>query len=284
MVNQEAATVLLETAKHIHKWAKKGDVLTGTETLLSKRAHTNAWRAVSHLIPVLQHAKESDLYWKLLEIAGDTNKSEKERRRLYSIAKQEDIGFMLQKGHLEEMVETALLIDKLDPKGLTDRADDEARRKTREANEAFDAAGKALNKEFAKIPVSPKSRKAMSERAEALVRARAEAIATADNALEAVYLQVGLTPLVPSAKFLKAQRKTQKAAGLVPNKPAERVAFWQTPEYLAARDARTKAVEAEEKKAAALHAADQKAAARKAPVKKPVAKKPIVEAFAKKVA
>ena len=277
MVNNEAAEVLFQTAKQIQRWASKGDVPNGKETELTRRAHENAWRAVTHLIPVLEHVKESDMYWKLVDTAEDVGKSEKEQRRLYTIAKQEDRDFMLSKAELEKMMEEAILRDKLDPRGLTIKADAMERRKSIAARQAFDSEVKALNKEFAKKAVTAKSKKEVRDRSDALYKAHEDAQDVLKDEMEAVYLKVGLTPRVASQKFLDAQKKAQKAAGAATKHPAERVQFWQTPRYLAMQEARRNEREAELKFAAAQEAAKEKAALKgsgKPAPKNPSAKRP----------
>lgn len=211
MINEEAAKVLLDASKIIYRWAKKGDTAEENETPVSKRAHEAAWRAVAHLIPVLEHAKESDMYWKLAEIAIKTKKRDKEQQRLYAIAKQEDREFMRDKAALDELISNLVLIEKADPRGLVDKAEAEARKIIRTADEDCKVEEAAIRKAI-KQAKSDKEKAELSKRYGVAIAAYRDIVARAEEEVETVYLKLGLTPMCPSAKFLKAQKAKKKAA------------------------------------------------------------------------
>jgi hypothetical protein len=209
MINEEAAKVLLDASKNIYLWAKKGD--KEKETVVSKRAHEAAWRAVVHLIPVLEHAKESDLYWTLLDNAINLNKSAKEQQRLHTIAKQEDREFMRSKAELEKLISEAAFIEKADPRGLAEKAEADMRRKNDIAGQARRAEEATIGKAL-KLAKTVKEKKELSKRYEAASAVFMDAQHKAEEETEAVYLKLGLTPRFPSDKFLKAQKASKKAA------------------------------------------------------------------------
>lgn len=211
MINVEAAKVLLDASKNIYRWAKMGDKSEEKETVVSKRAHEAAWRAVAHLVPVLEHAKESDLYWMLLENAIKWKKSAKEQQRLQAIAKQEDREFMRSKAELEKLISEAVFIEKADPRGLAEKAEADKRRKTDIAGQARRAEEAAIGKAL-KLATTVKEKKELSKRYEAASAVFMDAQHKADEETEAVYLKLGLTPMHPSDKFLKAQKASKKGA------------------------------------------------------------------------
>ena len=210
MINEEAAKVLLDASKNIYRWAKMGDKPEDEQTVVTKRAHEAAWRSVAHLIPVLEHAKESDLYWKLLDKAITLNKSAKEQQRLHSIAKQEDRGFMQKKAELEKLISEVVFIEKADPRGLAEKADVEAHKKTVNAAEIRQTEEAAITK-FKGVKTDMEKKK-LRKRYDAASAVYLDAIAKATEEKEAVYLKLGLTPMAPSDKFLKAQKANMKAA------------------------------------------------------------------------
>lgn len=118
MIDIEASKVLVECSKHIARWAKKGDKPFGEANPIQARAQENAWRLLSHLIVFAEHVKESDLYWKLLQVAETNSKSVKEQIRLRGIAKREDRGYMLAKEALEGTLAEMLQAQRDDPKAL----------------------------------------------------------------------------------------------------------------------------------------------------------------------
>ena len=211
MINEEAAKVLLDASTIIYRWAKKGDTSEENETPVSKRSHEAAWRAVSHLIPVLEHAKESDLYWTLAEIAVKTKKSDKEQWRLHSIAKKEDREFMRAKLALDEVISKAVFVEKADPRGLVDKAEAEARKITRSADEACKVEEAAIRK-ASRQAKSDKENAELNKRYDVALATYRDIVATANEEVETVYLRLGLTPMCPSAKFLKAQTAKKTAA------------------------------------------------------------------------
>lgn len=211
MINVEAATVLLDASKNIYRWAKIGDKSEAMETVVSKRAHESAWRAVVHLIPVLEHAKESDHYWMLLENAIKWKKSTKEQQHLQTIAKQEDREFMRSKVELEKLISKAVFIEKADPRGFADRAEADKRRKMDIAGQARSAEEAAIGKAL-KLAKTVKEKKELSKRYDAAWAVFMDARHKAEEETEAVYLKLGLTPMLPSDKFLKAQKASKKAA------------------------------------------------------------------------
>ena len=117
MINTEVGNVVVNFSAHIHRWAAIGDVKEADKTVVTNRAHENAWRLTSDLIHVLEHAKESDMYWKLLYIAIDSKQLTREQIRLQAIAKSEDHGFMTKKRCLETILKEMLTLDNGDPDG-----------------------------------------------------------------------------------------------------------------------------------------------------------------------
>ncbi|MDI1270490.1 MAG: hypothetical protein PSV40_15490 [Polaromonas sp.] len=216
MINEEAAKALLDASKIIYRWAKKGDTSEENETPVSKRAHEAAWRAVSHLIPVLEHAKESDLFWTLAENSIRVKKSVKEQQRLYAIAKQEDREFMRSKAALEKLICDAVIVEKADPRGLIDKAKAEQRKLNGTAADARKAEEAAIGKAI-KQAKSAKEKAELIKRYDRAMTAYRDILAKAEEDTEAVYLRLGLTPMCPSAKFLKAQKAKKKAAGNMTN-------------------------------------------------------------------
>lgn len=216
MINQEAAQILLDASKNIYLWAKKGDKSAEKETVVSKRAHEAAWRAVARLIPVLEHAKESDLYWTLLDNAIKLKKSDKEQHRLHTIAKQEDREFMRSKAELEKLISEAVYIEKADPRGLAEEAEADKRRKDDIAGQARRDEEAAIGKAL-KLAKTVKEKKELTKRYEAAMAVFLDAHHKAEEETEAVYLKLGLTPRFPSDKFLKAQKASKKAAAKTTN-------------------------------------------------------------------
>lgn len=211
MINEEAAKVLLNASKNIYRWAKKGDKTEDKETAVSKRAHEAAWRSIAHLIPLLEHAKESNLYWTLLDNAIKLKKSAKEQHRLHTIAKQEDREFMRKKEALEKLISEAVLIEKADPRGLAMKAEAEEHRKTSIAAQARNAENTAIEKALKRI-TSDKDKKELYKRSDKASEVYIEIMAKTQEEKEAVFLKLGLTPMSPSHKFLKAQKERNKAA------------------------------------------------------------------------
>jgi len=211
MINVEAATVLLNASKNIYRWAKKGEKSEEKETVVSRRAHEAAWRAVARLIPFMEHAKESDQYWMLLDKAIKLKKSAKEQQRLHAIARQEDREFMRCKSELEKSISDAVNTEKSDPRGLTDKADVEERRKIDIAGQARDVEQAAIGKAL-KSAKTVKEKKELSKRYETSYKKFADYCRMAKDEQEAVYLKLGLTPMLASENFLKAQKTNAKAA------------------------------------------------------------------------
>lgn len=118
MINTEAGKVLVHYSKHIARWAKQGDKSEDKETAVSRRAHENAWRLLSALITFAEHAKESDLYWTLAELAPERGKTAAEQRRLYAVAKLEDRAYVKAKAELEKLLADMLREEEADPKAL----------------------------------------------------------------------------------------------------------------------------------------------------------------------
>ena len=137
MVNKEAAKVLVDYSQHIAQYAAIADVTTEDDTVLTKAARNHAWRLLSALITFAEAAKESDMYWLLLEIAIRDGKSDRECGRLRSIAKSEDRNFMQAKEKLAEMLKDIRATERADPKGKKRQAEADARdRKRAEAEVA----------------------------------------------------------------------------------------------------------------------------------------------------
>jgi hypothetical protein len=210
MINEEAAKVLLDASKNIYRWAKKGGKPEDKETAVSKRAHEAAWRSVAHLIPLLEHAKESDHYWILLENAIKLKKSAKEQYRLHTIAKQEDREFMRKKEALEKLISENIFIEKTDPRGLSNKAEAEENRIRKNAAEARNVEEVAIQKALKRV-TSEKDKKELYKRSDAASAAYIEVVAKAQEEKEEVFLKLGLTPMSPSHNFLKAQKVRNKA-------------------------------------------------------------------------
>jgi hypothetical protein len=204
VINTEAAGVLSAASKHISRWAKQGDKPEDKETFASKRAHSNAWRAVVHLLPAMEHAKESDLYYELLGIAVRLKKSDKEQHRLFSIAKSEDRQFMLAKHALEKMLAECVAAEKADPRALGDKAEAEERDKWTVAAVVRDAEQKLATKDHKKAK-TPREKKAAEERYRAATEAYNAAQATAEQEKNAVLIKLGL--LKAPAKKAAAKKK-----------------------------------------------------------------------------
>lgn len=211
MINVEAAKVLLDASKNIYRWAKKWDQPEGKETEVSKRAHEAAWRSVAHLISVLEHAKESDLYWKLLDNAITMKKSSKEQHRLHTIAKQEDREFMRNKIALEKMISEAVSSEKADPRGLADKAEKEERLKSAIVSQTRKTEEAAFMRTLKRAKTDAE-KKELTKRYDTASIVHIDTLAKAKEEKEAVFLKLGLTPMFPSEKFLKTQKERNKVA------------------------------------------------------------------------
>lgn len=132
MVNNEAAAVLVEYSQHIAHYAAIGDVSAEKESVLTRAARNHAWRLLSKLIDLSEAAKESDLFWLLLD--GDN--TPKESYRLRSIAKHEDMKFMKAKRELGELLKEIRTIERRDPTGKKRQAELDAAAKRQAESEA----------------------------------------------------------------------------------------------------------------------------------------------------
>jgi hypothetical protein len=168
MVNNEAAAVLVEYSQHIARYAAIADVPEETETVLTKAARNHAWRLLSKLIELSEAAKESDLFWQLL----DRDNTPKESYRLRCIAKHEDMKFMKAKRELGELLKEVRAIERKDPTGKKRQAELDAVAKRQAESEARREAEK-----------KERARQRREERkAEKLEAAEAAAIAATSKA------------------------------------------------------------------------------------------------------
>lgn len=164
----------MEYSQHIAHYAAIADVPGEKQTLLSKAARDHAWRLLSKLIELAEAAKESDLYWLL----QDRDNTPKESQRLRSIAKHEDVKFMLAKRGLAELLKEIRAIERKDPTGkkrqaaldkvAKQRAEDDARyeaqkkelarqrREERKAEKLAVAAAATAATKQAKLPARKK--------------------------------------------------------------------------------------------------------------------------------
>lgn len=180
MTNTEASAVLVKFAKEIQTRAKRGDVPQDKETLVTKRAHNDAWRLLSCLVDCAEHIKESDMYWTLLGLAFDRKQSDKEQWRLRTIAKREDYEFMKSKAALEEMLAEIQVVERDDPKGLVQAKVEANRKAAFEAQEASFQALKAQamseKRQLAKGAKAMAKAQAVSAAAVALKKAKLAAV------------------------------------------------------------------------------------------------------------
>jgi multidrug efflux pump subunit AcrA (membrane-fusion protein) len=139
LINKEAAALLTKYAAEIEKRAIVGDVKADEVTPLTHRSHSDAWRLLSGLVDVMQHVKESDLYW--LMASRDTN-SPKEAVRLTRIAEQEDQGFFISRDMLNERFAEIQAKELADPDASIEHAEQQARSAEMDARAAADAATK----------------------------------------------------------------------------------------------------------------------------------------------
>lgn len=158
MINTEAGEVLVQYSKHVARWAKRGDKSDDKATAASRRAHENAWRLLGALITFAEHAKESDLYWTLAELALERGQTAAEQRRLYTMAKLEDRAYVKAKTELETLLAEMLREERADPKAL------ELTKKTEKARSVSASAVKGTSPK-SKAPVSPSTSPAKAKTA-----------------------------------------------------------------------------------------------------------------------
>lgn len=131
MINAEAGQILVDYSKHIARWAKMSEQGGDVKTPRAERARENAWRLLMLFVDFAGHVKESDMYWKLAELAPERGKSPREQRRLYAVAKAEDRGYMKTKHALKELLDELLATEKADPRAAKDAKDRAADAKSR---------------------------------------------------------------------------------------------------------------------------------------------------------
>jgi hypothetical protein len=213
LINEETANVLATASKHISRWAKQGDKPDDEVTHASKRASENAWRTTSKLITFLEHAKESDLYWKLLDLATLHKKSISEQRRLHAIAKQEDHQYMTAKGVLEAEIAKSVDTEKADPRAVADKLKSEQLKVHTIAGNLRNAQDKKIA--FAARKATTKEQKLAVQQsydaASAAFKATTEA---AEAELDAALKKLGLLTAP------KEQKKKQPSKTTIQTRPA----------------------------------------------------------------
>ena len=117
MIDVEAAAALSKFAKEIEKRTLPLGKWPDKVTPLEKRNRDIAWRMVAKLITFLEHAKESDMYLKLYEMAEERG-NEKEMHRCAAIVKQEDRGYNRALAEMQTVLKEALVVEKKDPKAI----------------------------------------------------------------------------------------------------------------------------------------------------------------------
>lgn len=182
LINTEVGEILVEYSKHIARWAKKGDTSVENATPVTTRAHENAWRLLSFLITFAEHAKESDMYWKLLAIAQERKKTKREQDRLLAVAKNEDRGYMAAKVRLEATLAEMLQAERDNPRALGEeqlaglakpgKSAEHARKSLRKdaAGGAAASGGKSRKAPQAKTLVAPKKLSLTPVKKETLVK------------------------------------------------------------------------------------------------------------------
>jgi len=148
VIDADAAAVLTKFAKEIEKRALPLNKWPDKVSPLEARNRNAAWRLTSHLITFLEHAKESDMFIKLYEMAAEKG-DDKEMDRCRSIVNQEDRKYMLALDGLKKVLKETKAEEKKDPKAIKYGKAMEAAKVARAANRERDAEEKRARRNAA---------------------------------------------------------------------------------------------------------------------------------------
>lgn len=117
MMDKQAGELIVKYAKEIAKRCYPFTAGAKEPTPAQDRARNAAWRLTSHLQPVLEQIKESDIFWLRGDIAESAGEK-KEAQRLYTLAHQADRAFVRPFNELERLLKEIEAEEKKDPKAV----------------------------------------------------------------------------------------------------------------------------------------------------------------------